>query len=463
MDKYKEFRERNSRHGIYIPELVESSLLSTLTPDPKAIILLAMENGKWYFTRNELYDDVLEWLEELGVEYPFPITVVSTWTYCERIENEKKVSGSLVDTGVVEKGVIIRGFRAGRLVIGDWAYAYRISDAGIELARPLIARAIDFVHKARNSKIPHRYDSMWKIFGSVNSKTEKRRPSAVSKILRFLVENKGEYRVSDLIDEFEGEIDDEVVSLVLNSLGHAGIIDFESPYREIKGKKARGWVTYSLNEESKERLSNFDEIYSQVIECRPYFSDLRSWLRRIVEYIAMHPDEIYESNKISEALKAYPNDVSRCLSALEEIGILKRESGFKGGEIHSRARANDLTRMLCDDILYPAHELATTLNPRGLEPVKLDASDVEEFLMNYKEERTHLGVAGGIEVRDVILRILEERKEPVKLSEIIEKGNEILGRDLTPKAFCRHLFHLIRSGEIEKIGKGYYKIRDRNK
>jgi hypothetical protein len=150
--KYEEFIKRHSVNGKYDPEKGLEGLLSCLTPDPKSIVLLAMAEKRWYFNCNQLYRDVQNFMEENGLEKKFPISFKSVWAYCEfkNKKNKEPVDGSLVEIGAVVK----------QLNIDENKYAYQISDAGIELARPLVLKAIEFVHKARNSKVPHRYDSM---------------------------------------------------------------------------------------------------------------------------------------------------------------------------------------------------------------------------------------------------------------------------------------------------------------
>ncbi|MEM7826876.1 MAG: hypothetical protein QXQ40_01485, partial [Candidatus Aenigmatarchaeota archaeon] len=152
---YEDFIRKNSRNGEYDREKGENSLLSSLTPEPKATSLLFMEDGKWYSTPHELYNDILYGLERVGAGEEFPVTPATIRSYYESTCNGERVRGSLVNTGIADQ-ISIRG-------LGKEDYAYRISDAGIELARPLILKATEFVHKARRSNIPHRYDSMWRI------------------------------------------------------------------------------------------------------------------------------------------------------------------------------------------------------------------------------------------------------------------------------------------------------------
>ncbi|MEM5835145.1 MAG: hypothetical protein QXM11_01080 [Candidatus Aenigmatarchaeota archaeon] len=460
---YEGFIRNNSKNGKYDPEKGENSLLSSLTPDPKAIALLFMEDGKWYYTSKKLYKDILYELRRVGAGGKFPVTMSGIWSYYEFISNEEMVPGSLVNTGLVDQKkefVVwfppIRELSEGLFSIrelGKEDCAYRISDAGIELARPLILKATEFVYKARRSNIPHRYDSMWRIFGSVHSPTERKRPIAVSKLLRFLVENEDEYGVTDLMLMFEESIG-EKLGLIINSLGHSGLIYFESPRKDVKRRK--GYSTYSLNRiEELERP--IDEIYEKVKKIAPYFS-AKGYLSKVLDYIRENPAEIFERNELSERLRIDRSSASKCLSLLEMIGILKRESGFKGRKILSRVKANDLTKMLYDYVLAPAHELAETLNPNTIGIVEVDGRYIREFLDNYQEERTMIGRGGGRGIREFISNFLANRDES-ELSEIVNEGNNAFGIDLSTKAYLRQLKNLIEQGKVERVRRGYYRLK----
>jgi len=134
---------------------------------------------------------------------------------------------------------------------GDPRTGYIKSRAGSELAVPLLPYACDFVFRAGQSSIGHKFDSMWRVIGAIESKTDRRRPWAVFKVVEFLIQHLGRNRRMDLEDELAGQIDGCVVSSVLNNLGNAGLIDYLSPDREIEGKKAKGWSRYKLKDTQK--------------------------------------------------------------------------------------------------------------------------------------------------------------------------------------------------------------------
>lgn len=232
LERYLDFVSRHSDNSIYNPERGIQGLLSVLTPDPKGVILWSMADGEAYFNARHLHQSVLTWMERIGLpKATFPLSYGGIWVYCEQRSNEGEiVDGSLVDIGAVVKDVYEttpQGLKTG----------YSISPAGNELARPLILNAMEFVYMAEESSTPHTYDSMWKIFGAVNSRGEKRRQLAVFDIIRFLIENPTGYRRVDISDALKGRIDDGVVSSILNSLGSSGLIHYESGYRDVHGKR----------------------------------------------------------------------------------------------------------------------------------------------------------------------------------------------------------------------------------
>lgn len=450
LQRYDNFVRRNSRGGVYDPELGLEAMLSCLTPDTKPVVLYGMTDGEMYFTSSQIYNDVLDVLEGIGVERrAFPVTSGAVWFYCESHDKSGEITdGSLVDIGAVVKETVVR-------TPEGLDFSYHISQAGIELATPLGFNAIEFVHKARNSRIGHRYDSMMKILGGVNSTTGKRRPLAVYHILKFLVEKPGYHRYMDIREAFDGTIHRSVISLILNECGHAGVIDYESAYRETGGKRPRGLITHVLADKNMLETGE-TETYEKAKKLRPWFYQRKN-LSRVIGFIRENPENSYECNGLSRKLNIHPGLVSTCLSLLSDIGILKTESGFNGKEIMSRGRANDLTKMLYDIVLLPGEELAFTLNPKSIEKRVVNPEYMREYLINYQEERTYRDSQGGNEVRSAILDVLDEKGK--KLSQITEEGNRILIRERKTSAFIHNLRILKTAGLIETVEQGYYRIR----
>jgi len=438
--RYRDFTDRHQENGKYNPELGLGGILSTLTPDPKAITLYSMPPGTPFFTARELHKNALNYIESLGLPRRFPISYNAVWEYCYNPASLSQ-EGSLVSIGSVVRELNDTTAEGEKT-------AYIVSNAGVDLARPLIVNMAEWVRDTRESSIPHRFDSMWRILSSVSSKTEHRRPLGLFKVVEYLVNNPRFHRRQDLAGAFQGKIDDTVISSILNSLGYAGIIDYESPERDIQGERARGWAT-----RRSDQPIGFQEALEKIREIRGGFHHT-GYLQAVINHIEANPDEVYERNELANKLRIGQSNISTILSLLQKIGGLKEESGFKGGEIQSSARANDLTKSLYDRVLFPTQNTAQTLEPLHKKPLTRDLVSV--LLENYEEERTRKGPQGGKEVRDILLQLLSQH-EQMKVSYLAEQGNNILDRELSRLAWQYQIQVLVKGGEIEKTGRGVYR------
>lgn len=446
LERYSDFVSRHSDNGVYNPEKGLEGLLASITPDSKVPVLNGMQTGDVYFTKHQLRTATLNWLDSIGVDRSlFKMDPSAVWEYCQRRDKEgNEVDGSLVNVGVVVKEVYDitpEGLRTG----------YHVSTAGQELAIPTGLDAIEFVHQARNNKNSPKYKSMGRLLGGVQSRTGKRRPLAVYKIVKFLAENQGHHRFQDIVDALKDDINQTAISYVLNSLGAAEIIDYESPARDIEGKRTKGWVTYS-----RIRTEGLDSVYERIRQKNPKFYS-KANLSEILKFIEANPNLKYESNDIATKLQIYVKGVQHILSSLAEanIGILRRESSFRGTETLTRARANDFTHMFYEIVLQPAWYSASTLTPTELRPI--NSNKIIEFLENNQEETSHIGPGTGEEIRNVILHILSSGEE-VKKSSITNAVNEALVRGITEHACGKQLDNLIHEELVEKARRGFYKI-----
>ena len=254
LEKYAHFASLNSPDGRiehYEPERGLEALLSSVTPDPKVMVLRAMARNKnqYFYSASELHTAVLEELRILGLpKNLYPIKYESTWAYCEHLdEYGGKVDGSLVNIGAIIKHLNVptpEGLKT----------AYQISNAGVELAIPIGEAAIEFVSQAANSGLTHKYDSMWRLLNSVMSRTERRRQLAVYCVVKYLVENEGYHRLTDIAKDLEGKISFGSLSKILNSLGNIFMIDYQSAHRDRDGIRAIGWNHYFLSNSYKSLL-----------------------------------------------------------------------------------------------------------------------------------------------------------------------------------------------------------------
>ena len=445
LERYKDFidRHKNSEEN-YDPDLGLGGLLSILTPDAKAITLYSIPLETPFFSGRQLYGNVLHFLEGLGLPRRFPLIRRSLWNYCY-YPQLRGGEGSFVSIGEVVREMEYQTAEGMKT-------AYLISSAGNDLAKPLVVNVAEWIDYAQKSNIPHRFDSMWKVLGSVDSKTDNRRPLAIYRVIEHLVQNPSYQRCQDLQEVLKGEVNYTVISDILNSLGQTGIINYDSPAREIEGKRSRGWSTYSLVREV-----DYQETLDKIKRIRSSFNT-PGYLKLIRDYINENPSQTYELNNLSQKLGINKNNVSYVLSLLQGIGVLKNESSFKGGQVQSKAKANELTRAFYDMVLLPAQETAQTLQPAHNRPLTAHLARV--ILGNYQNERTHIGPEGGEEVRDIILGLLTEHGE-MKLSYIKAEGNKRLDRELTGGAWRGQLRNLIERGEIEKVEKGVYRLAGR--
>ena len=451
LEKYRGFIEINSTDGNYDTNKGLVSLLSSVSPDPKVSLLLSMESGQTFYGPDELYDALVDYLHDSGLSRNFPLTKMAVWSYIERVYKGEKIGGSLVSMGAVNEVLYP--------VNEDLMSAYNISDAGRDLAIPLGFASMEFIYRAQMSKVPHKFDSMYKTIGTIQSTNEKKRPLVVYNLVKFFVEHSGWHRHTDIKKALDGnneEIDKGVLTRYLDSLGGAGIIDYESPKRDLNGKRPKGWSTYVVDGKKLLEEDN-TTLIGKLIQSRPYLY-YPAQLNKIIDFIRNNQDLSYECNGISEKLKIPMSHIPGTLVTLSDIGLLRNESGFIGGKIESRTRGNELTRMIWEILLSPAYHSASTLSPIDTNYSRFDREKHDLLLSNYQEERVHIGLAGGQEIRDAILNLLAHGEE-MKRSHIYNEVKGIIRRDINQSSLRRHLLNLTKQGKIQNGSKfGYFSM-----
>lgn len=453
LQKYSDFVSLNSTGGVYDPQEGLEALLSSLTPDPKVIVLRAMaaNRNEWFFSDYYLHKAVLEELSRLGLNRgAYPISRRSSWHYCERLNEQGDLSdGSLISVGAVVKQANMstpQGLKIG----------YQISLAGYELALPLGKCAIDFVWSAMHGSFMHRYDSMWKLLGTVSSTTESRKQAAVFHVLQYLVEHPGLHGIIDIYEGLEGSISLLRVSRTVNALGICGVIDHQSLEKTREGRIPKGLVTFELSPQyrSNPMTLSSDGVCSKIQDANIPF---RYWkaLEKILDYIRTKPLAHYDKYTLGGLLELHHGNAQIVINTLENIGILVSTHEFQPGEVISRAGANDLSRMFRDMVIIPAWQTASTLSPTG--SVEVEPERVKFFSNNYSEERTIVGPEGGKEVRGAILDALTAHDE-MKLYQIIQIAGENISRKLNREAFAKQLRELMKRGLVKKTKKDYYTL-----
>lgn len=197
-------------------------------------------------------------------------------------------------------------------------------------------------------------------------------------------------------------------------------------------------------------------------EKKPYLR--KRCISRVIEMIIQNPDELYEYNEVAKKLGISSNHVSNCLSVLSELGYM--ESEFSGRKIESIAKANEHTRDLWEDLLDPIGKVSINCDPYAYSGfydvlyMYMSNEDerrkaIQNQLLIYDMERSGIGHKGGEELRDIILNVLAQGE--MKLSHVWEEVNKSSSRKLSQGAVLKQLSNLVRSGNVEKVEKGYYR------
>ena len=449
MAKYKLFREKNPD----FKSRVEAILNGILSPDPKGIALQAMDPRKAY-TKTELYENVLEFC---GLnEKEFPLTD-SMWVYFNGNPRQRR-KGSLKEIGaVVELKVKPKRTRYAK----TYATAYQKTDAGKDFGDPAVALGTYLVNEFKNLK----YHSLQRVLSYPQRGRDRkyRRGYSIYKVAELLAKNPdSEFRWKDIVEELEGELSSIAISSALNSLGEVGVIDYQSPCKDVEGKKAKGWAVYRV----KEKI-DYEKALEEVKKGYPKFHNL-GYLKKIVEYINKNPDEEFEHHKISEKLGIHPKQAALILSQLKKLGYLTSEFS---GNIHSKAKANEFTLKLWEELLEPIGKAVEKLDPYVEEfREKLEFYEekpeiwkdhIRNQLKAYEMERKNVGRKGGKEIRKAILEVLSSFGKPMKRSHIAEEVDKRISRKGISRSGIRNqLKNLEKEGKIKKVRKGYYALKE---
>lgn len=452
LERYCDFVDPERTRVPYNPRQGLERLLGVLSPDPKGIVVAAMDQ-EWYGTKDQLKSSVYAWLGKLGLEPKvWPIASSGAWQYCER----RNKAGEIIDGSLVDLGAVVRKAEDSSQTL------YFRSIAGAELVTPLVQQAVKFVTKAneyaemqrQQGLIPQRFESMWRIIGGVNSSTEHRRPLIIWDVINFLIQNPGQQRQIDMINGMNSSHSPLILPLI--SLGNCGIIDYQSPMGYTEGHSNKGWSVYTPANPHSVKDLDPNAVYQEIKGIKGKFSQ-RANLTDVLDYIKEFPESEYERGEVARKLRLHPSNISTIFSSLVELGILKRPGyGFKGGEKVSLASANDLTRIFYDMVCAPAYQIAYTLSPLSQNP--WSKKEVAAYLDNYNEERSSVGPKGGEDIRVVLTDVLPKDGSEIKRDTIINLYNNQGQRRLKPRTLGYHLGLLVESGELEQPKPGYYRI-----
>lgn len=442
-EKYSDFGKKNPT----LQDRIEAFTSGLLTPDTKAITLLAMAPGELY-SHNPLYKRVVEFSGGY-----FPVKDTSAWWYV--YAGPSHTNGTLTNFGFTESDYVTL-----KTVVGEkQAIAYRKTSAGQDLGDAVVALAI-----RASRMLDSKYKSMWKIFGSARKHIDSntRRGYKIYQVIKLLAQNLTKVYTETDLEDMTG-YQRSTLSYILNGLGFAGIIDYQSPSRFINGKLTRGWAISRLVNKDilrRELAQSVDEIYQFKSE------ELRKTSRQHVldtlGYIITNPDSEFEFNSMAKNLKVSPYEVSMILGVFKNLGYLKSDFGIT----KSKARANHNSMVMWLELMEPMEEIAKNLNPschkKSYEATQqlrdIDnsgAKEIQRFLSIYDVERTSRGMEGSREIDRVLLSL--SREEIISVIEIKEFTNQRLQSPMTTSTVSRHLNKLEESHYFEKISRGRYR------
>ena len=435
--EYREFREKNPTFELKVDAL--SSQL--LTPDPKGHVIGSMESGKAY-GRNGFYTGVKEYD---GLDR-FPVQAYAVWVYLDGHHNRQS-EGHLHLSGLVSR-------------VED--SVYQLTDAGKDLAKPIVARGTWFVNELLrlSNKFPEakkpKFYSLARILGAGHKSPEaaRRRGYGIYQVVRYLIENPGIHSKRKLAEKLKiQELRD-----ILNSLGYSRMIDYKAPQRDRDGRRVSDWREYTVvNPKQFSRL----EIEAMQAPARAQIA-----LKKIVDFIKSElPNKTrtrYTANILSERLEIYgPGLVSKILSFLERLGCLESEPW-------SEASANRVTELFWNTLLEPIGAIAEHMDPNSVSTLNdqqeiyqanpvLGLEHRQRQLEVYAHERSYSGPKKGEEVRQSIRDFLSGG-DPKKLSHISQWVNEMPEVHISSKGVGRQLENLIGLGEVMSVGDGYYRL-----
>ena len=169
LERYRDFVDPDNTGASYDQRKGLERLLGVLSPDPKGVVLAAMDTD-WYGSHSQLRSRIFAWLTDLNLPFRvWPITSQAAWSYIQTQDHQSSeyIDGSLVHLGSVVKKIEQDSFQS----------LYQRSLAGAELAMPLVQQAVTFVIEARkyaerqmlNGKEFPKFDSLWRLLGALNS------------------------------------------------------------------------------------------------------------------------------------------------------------------------------------------------------------------------------------------------------------------------------------------------------
>jgi DNA-binding transcriptional ArsR family regulator len=442
---YKEFRRANRDF-----KSIVDALTTVLRPDIKGLALEGIDPGECYSSQ-ELYDQTVSFCGFNPLLEKFPVTLAGVWVYFYGFPT-KKLKGSLASIGmVVESEEERQRPRRGTVL----ATVYQKTDAGTDIADPLVARGTHLVNMI--SKKNPKFSSMLRLWGAPQKTPIAEHGAGYRRfrLIELLSENpKDKFRREDILKELP-EFDEKVISVTLRNLGDAGFIDYFSPsrgYDEIWNYALVG----AIDEE---------EAVAKIRKLEPDFSIIGHF-RSAVRYMNESRRKIFNCHKLSAATGIPVNEASSILSILNRSKYL--ESGLGGGRASSLSKSNEITMMIKEELIYPIRRLSNNLNPNFsgfrdaleyyLGHKNKWKEDKRRQVLIYDREKTHIGPAGGDETKMLILGILAMHKK-IKRGPIKDEIDRIGSRKVDVDTVNVHLKSLKRERLVRRDEDGFYSLR----
>ncbi len=376
------FIAANSRNGVYSAELGLGALLYCIAREPRALAIESMESAPPTGSA-VLYRKFKERLTSINYRVGRAITLNGFRNQFNYPEIDAQGKRTLGDSALLTLGFVDKEYEYAH---GKMSARYSLTQTGKELAIPMIRASMRFVEIARASGIPHRHDSMVRIFESylhshglcndhlfihhLISEIANGEPTTISKL------------TTDLSSKYpEINITSHRVNKAVHKLRQAGMINYSVRARHH---------TYALRSIAYLRSTD-EEIFTRLKST--HVGDLsKDFVSAAMDSIAQNPGGTYNSFEIIKRLhdrdhsRTYAVSMSgRVLLGLLRAGVLSETGGFHEHQ-QSMVTPNGLTKAFDKFVLEPATRLAETLDPDVVPNGNASLDSEKTFLRNYLEE-----------------------------------------------------------------------------
>ncbi len=401
--RYSNIVKAHTVDRMYKAELAFKSVLELLALDPKSLILYHMQPTDQPKTTGEIRRGVKSWLRSLKVPKGIFKAADGTvkhyfWNGSNAGFGHSMVPGQLLEAGFVEREVFLEH--------GAEISKYRINASGNDLAKPIIASAINFVHHATKLANGHRINSS--LHGILG---EKHKPLMVYDLLKHMIDisDSAPLTVSSIISAFKNKYAGEAVRRALLDLGEAGIIEYTSTgtiRRASEGESDhQSFIRFALKDIRLPAYS-YEEMERKVMGIRRHRVPLNCFLDAAQLYWDVKPaaDQSGQAigtltvSGVADALlekygmerhtsEQYASEIFRVFSIL---GAIEPIGGISGA-MRSIVKPNELAELFYNTVLKPARFTVMTLSVDERLNTEVSREAIQSFLENYEAHRTRKG------------------------------------------------------------------------